>query len=421
MASTPVPSTLVGELLAPVSSEGRAFVDLLAAHLPYVREAAVDHDRAGSFPVEVFDRFRRAGILAATVPSELGGLGVSRMHDVALGLLRVAQADASTALALHMQLSRGLTLTYEWRHGSAEARALAERLMQLVAKGEAIICGAVKDAARPITRLTPAPDGGWILNGRKTLVSLAPVATHLVVYSEVHVANEPLRLAAPVLTRQTPGLTVLDNWDGLGMRSSGTVDIVFDNCYVPAGDVLPRAAVGARDDAVLAGQTVSSVTMLGIYAGVAQAARDLTVTALSKRSGAPAAATRTLMAEAEARLFALRAAAAAALRNADELADDFSLDPDQRGRRMMTPFQCAKMMVNHLAAEVVNHCMTVVGGSSYSARHPLARLYRDVRAGGFMQPYTYTDAVDYISGQVLGLDQDNDYVSARAIKARREL
>lgn len=409
-----------GDLLAPATPEGKAFLDLLARHLPYVREVSAEHDAAGTFPFEVFDLFRREGVLAATVPTQLDGLGVSRMHDVALGLLKVAEVDASTALALHMQLSRGLTLTYEWLHGTPEAQALAERLMRAVARGDAVICGAVKDAPRTITKLTPAPGGGWLLNGRKTLVSLAPAATHLVVYSEVHVDGEPFRLAAPVLTRETPGLQVLDNWDGLGMRSSGTVDIAFDNCPVSAEDVLPRAIVGERRDAVLAGHTVSSVTMLGIYTGVATAARDLTMASIEGRPAAAGAAIRTLVAQIEARLFALRSAAAAALRNADDLAYDFSLEADERGRRMMTPFQCAKLMVNQLAADVVDDCMTVLGGRSYSARHPIARIYRDVRAGRFMQPYTYVDAVDYLSAQALRLPHDNDYVSARALKARQQ-
>ena len=193
MTITPVRTPAAGELLAPFSKEGQALLDLLAEHLPYVREVSGEHAREGTFPFEVFDRFRRSGVLAATVPGELGGLGVSSMHDVALGLRTLAEVDASVALALHMQLSRGLTLTYEWRFGTPAAQALAERLMRSVATGEAVICGAVKDAPHASTRLTPGPGGGWLLNGRKTLVSLAPAATHFAVCAEVHVPAEPIR------------------------------------------------------------------------------------------------------------------------------------------------------------------------------------------------------------------------------------
>jgi L-evernosamine nitrososynthase len=333
-------------------------------------------------------------------------------------LLRVPEADASAALALHAQFSRGITLTYEWRHSPPQTQALAERLLRSMARGEAVVCGAVKDHPSGVTQLLPDGSGGWLLSGRKTLVTMAPIATHFVVSAQAPVAGGATLLCAPIVARDTPGLSILDTWDGPGMRASGTLDVAFDNCLVPAGDVLARGRVGAHSDAALAGQTVSSITMLGIYAGVTQAARDLAVDTVLRRSGTPPAASRTLIAEIDARLYALRATAAAAVVNADELSADHEADPDERGRRMMTPFQCAKLMVNQLAVAVVDDCLTVVGGATYLAEHPLARLYRDVRAGWFMQPYTYIDGVDYLSAQALDLERDNNYVSVRAVASR---
>jgi alkylation response protein AidB-like acyl-CoA dehydrogenase len=153
--------------------------------------------------------------------------------------------------------------------------------------------------------------------------------------------------------------------------------------------------------------------MLGIYTGVAQAARDLAVQTVSRRADPPAAA-RTLIADIEAQLYTLRVAAGAAIAGADRLSTDGELTPAERGRAMMTPFQCAKLTVNQSSLALVNHCLTVVGGAAYAGAHPLARLYRDVRAGWFMQPYTFVDGVDYLSAQALRLHHDNDYVSARA-------
>ncbi|GLU48705.1 acyl-CoA dehydrogenase [Nocardiopsis ansamitocini] len=399
---------------APVTPEGKALLALIDGVLPQIRDSAQHNDHHGSFPFDTFDTFRRNGVMGATVPAQLGGLGVGLLGDVALALLAVAHADASTALALHVQFSRGLTLAYEWRHGTAPARMAAERLLRSMATGEAVVCGAVKDHPSAVTRLVPDGSGGWLLSGRKTLVTLAPIGTHFVIHAQRQVEGEPTALAAPVLTRDTPGFSVIDTWDGLGMRASGTVDVAFDRCPVPDERVVVRTAVGARDDAVLAGQTVSSITMLGIYVGVAQAARDIAVAECRGRRAHPPAAVRTLVAEIEARLYALRVTAASALAEADAVAEGIVDDPAERGRRMMTPFQCAKMTVNHMALAIVNDCLTVVGGAAYSGGHPLARLYRDVRAGWFMQPYTYVDGVDYLSGQALGLDHDNDYVSARA-------
>ncbi|WP_217919530.1 acyl-CoA dehydrogenase family protein [Actinomadura sp. BRA 177] len=402
----------------PFTASGRALLDRLAAYEPRIRAEAERNDRAGVLSAEVFKGFAEDGIMGATVPAELGGLGVSRLHDVAVALKRLAESDPSAALALHVQFSRGLTLTYEWRYGAPHARILAERLLRSMATGVAVVCGAVKDAPGVVTELAPDGAGGWLLSGRKTLVSLAPLGTHFFVHAQRRVDVGPTRFVVPLVRRDTPGFAVLDDSGGLGMRASGTVDIVFDRCPVPADEILVRAPepAGGRNDAVLAGHTVSSITMLGIYAGAAQAARDLAVGTAARRSADPPAAVRTLIADIDARLYSLKASAVAALVNADVHNDDLGADPAERGRAMMTPFQCAKQMVNRLAAEVVDGCLTVVGGAAYAGGHPLGRLYRDVRAGWFMQPYTYVDGVEYLSGQALGIDRDNDYVSLRAAR-----
>ncbi|MER5649367.1 acyl-CoA dehydrogenase family protein [Streptosporangium sp. NPDC002524] len=397
-------AAMQGELLEPITSEGRDLLHLIETHRPAIAEAAPDNDRRGSFPHDVFEGLRKDGVLGATVPSALGGLGVERMHDVSLALLRVAEADASTALALHMQLSRALTLTYEWRTGPAHARALAERLLRGMGSGEAVVSTGVKDIPRDRrpTTLTPADDGGWLLSGGKTLVSMAPMATDFAVYAQTRVPGQRPQSGMAVLTRDTPGLTVMDNWDGLGMRASGSVDIVFEDCRIAPEDVVLRGPAGEQNLAMLAGQTVSSITMLGIYTGIAQSAREIAVSTLLRRGAAGAAAARTLVAEMDARLFTMRSTVAAALARADRLSYDDSGDPQERGPAMMTPFQCAKMVVNQLAPAIVFDAQTLIGGASFSAAHPLARLYRDVRAGGFMQPYTFVDAVDYLSAQALG-------------------
>ncbi|GAB3834759.1 acyl-CoA dehydrogenase family protein [Dactylosporangium cerinum] len=270
----------------PRTKEGRALLDLIEPHLARIRAEAREHDERSAFPVETFAAFAKDGLMGATVPAELGGLGVTRLHDVAAGLAAVAAADAATALAWHVQLSRGLTLTWEWRHGEPPVRRLAESLLRAMAGGEAAICGAVKDHPRSVTTLSRDAAGRWALSGRKMLVSMAPVATHFVVHAQTRVDGEPA-LTVVVLPRDTPGLAVLEDWNGLGMRASGTCDVAFGDCPVAEDAILSRRPVGGHNDAVLAGQTVSSVTMLGIYCGIAQEARDIAVGRFAAGSGEP--------------------------------------------------------------------------------------------------------------------------------------
>lgn len=414
MPTEQAPPARAGNLRSPLTPEGRVLLDLVVRHVPRIRAEAEENDRRAAFPGETFAAFGKDGLMGATVPAELGGLGVTHLHDVATALATVAEADASTALAWHVQLSRGLTLTWEWRNGAPPTRALAEQLLRSMTSGEAAVCGAVRDHPAAVTTLRRDGAGRWSLSGRKTLVSMAPIATHFFVHAQVEIAGEAPTLTVAMLPRDTPGLAVLDDWNGLGMRASGTADVAFDNCPVADDAVLPRRALGGHNDAVLAGQTVSSITMLGIYCGIAQAARDIAVARCAGGSGEPPPAAVTLLAEIEARLFAMRATAGAALIDADAASAEAGGDPAERGRRMMTPFQSAKMTVNHLSLGIVNDSLTIVGGAAYSAAHPLSRLARDVRAGWFMQPYTYPDGVNYLSMRALSRQRDNDYVSARA-------
>ena len=414
MASRTLRPVPAGLLRSPATAAGRRLLDRLDRHLPRIADTARENDRTGRFPTDIFEAFAEDGVLGATAPAELGGLGVDRLHDVALALATVAAADASTALALHVQFSRGLTLTHDWRHGATTTgRALARKLLSGMGDGTSLICGTVKDHHSAVTTLTPDEAGGWVLNGRKTLVTMATVATDFVVHALWRRADGGITLTTPVVSKHTPGVKVLETVAGVGMCASGTVDVLFEDCPVPDEDVIVRGQAGEGTDAALAGQTVSSITMLGIYAGIAGAARDLVVGRYAGHAEPPAAV-RTLIAGIETDLFTLRAAVTAALAEADARTTDLTGDQDERGRAMMLPFQCAKATVNQLGPKIVNDSLIAVGGMSYSAAHPLSRLYRDVRAGAFMQPYTHLDAVEFLSAQALGLRRDNDYISVRA-------
>ena len=88
--------------LTPLTDAGRRFTALAEEHARDFATRAERHDREGSFPVENIEALRRSGAGGATVPAELGGLGVDSVHDYVAGVNRLGRGDGSTATAAHM-------------------------------------------------------------------------------------------------------------------------------------------------------------------------------------------------------------------------------------------------------------------------------------------------------------------------------
>ena len=152
--------------------------------------------------------------------------------------------------------------------------------------------------------------------------------------------------------------------------------------------------------------------LVGAFLGIAEAARDLIVEAVtmrrrgsSGRSLAERHSIQHLIAEIEIDLAAARAMLARTTTTADAF---FSHHPAGRVplvelHALMKDFQCAKWFVNHKAIEIVDGALTASGGAGYLTINPLARLYRDVRAGPFMQLFSPNEAFEYIGKVTLGI------------------
>jgi alkylation response protein AidB-like acyl-CoA dehydrogenase len=208
-----------------------------------------------------------------------------------------------------------------------------------------------------------------------------------------------------------PGFEPQNDWDALGMRASGSQSVVLDNCRVAEGAVTIVGAWGRWSPAGLLARTVTNLVLVAVFLGIAERARELAVEAAAKQTrtkwgGAVGAApgVQHLLGEIDIELAAARAVLDVTSRDLDEfLAAAQGRSPSlAQGHAIMRDYQSAKWTANRNAISIVSKAMDVVGGGAFNSSNELSRLYRDVRAGPFMQPYSPIEMHEYIGQVALG-------------------
>jgi alkylation response protein AidB-like acyl-CoA dehydrogenase len=174
---------------------------------------------------------------------------------------------------------------------------------------------------------------------------------------------------------------------------------------------------GEWSEPYLTGNLIIATGLAGVFLGIAEAARDLTIEAVKTRRKGPSARPlaerypiQHLVAGMEIDLAASRAILA---RTALAVDTFFGRQPAEgiplhELHQLMKDLQCAKWFVNRKAIDIVDRALTTSGGAGYLSGNPLSRLYRDVRAGPFMQPFSPNEAFEYIGKVTLGLDPKLD-------------
>jgi alkylation response protein AidB-like acyl-CoA dehydrogenase len=295
----------------------------------------------------------------------------------------------------------------------ADAIAGLEQFSQALGGGFVAMANATEagtDIRYPMTEITKV-DGGWRLDGRKIFGTLSPVADVMIVSCRRRRENGTYGAGNAIVFRGTPGQTILDNWDALGMRASGSNDVVYENCVIPDEMFFERDDWGELGEGLLVIGTAGNIGLLGAFVGIAEAARDYVAEMLRKRTkqptGRPLAERRGIqhaMAELEMGLQTCRAHLAWIGEHADRVLVDrpvMSVSLEEL-HELMAAFQASKLVVQRTAIDVVDKALQVSGGAGYFSASPLARWYRDVRAGPFMQPLSANDAHEYIGRVSLG-------------------
>jgi alkylation response protein AidB-like acyl-CoA dehydrogenase len=353
--------------VASESDEIGALVEAFAAE-------AGQHDRDGSFPFDNMARLQEAGLLNLTARREDGGedAGLARVTSL---VGEIAQGCSSTALILAMQLIQLKTVSTSpaWpahlRSRVARGAGRYGELINALRVEPALGTPARGGMPETIARQT---DSGWSITGRKIYSTGSPGLTWMLVFARTD-EDEP-RTGLWLVPARSAGIRIVESWDQLGLRASGSHDVLFQDVVVPADcavDVRPPADWGRRDPLQAAWSTL---TIAALYTGVATAARDWLVRFLRERVpanlGAPLA-TLPRMQEAVGQIEGLLATNRRLIASA-------AADHDSGIAVSGTELGLIKTIAAENAIDAVQRALQLTGNHGLARSNPLERHLRDV-------------------------------------------
>jgi len=326
-------------------------------------------DEAQAWPGDTIAELGRLGLMGVLFPQELGGAGLGYL-EYTVAIEELARVDASIALIVAAHNS--LCSNHIFQAGSEAQR---HRYLSKLTTGEWIGAwsltepGAGSDAGG--TRTTAVRDGAfWVLNGAKTFTTNGSHADVCVVMALTDRTGGKHGISAFVVEKGTPGFRPGKKENKLGMRASDTSELVFEECRVPAENLVGREGEGFVDALrILDGGRISIAALaVGLAQGAYEAARRY---ALQRRQfGKPIADFQAIQWKLADMATAIEAARLL-VRRAAVLKD--------AGRKVTRESAMAKLFASETAVQVANEGVQIHGGYGFIKDYPAEKYYRDVK------------------------------------------
>ena len=326
-------------------------------------------DRESHFPREELRKLGELGALGMVVPEQWGGAAMDYV-SLALTLEEIAAGDGATSTIVSVQNSVvcGPILAF----GND---AQKEKYLKPLARGEWLGCFCLTEPhvgsdAGAITTRAERKGDGYVLNGVKQFITTGKNADVAIVFAVTDKAAGKKGISAFIVDTRTPGYTVARVEDKLGQHASDTAQIVFEDCEVPAANLLGAEGGGYR--IALANLEAGRIGIAAQAVGMARAALDAALAYARERVafGKPIAehqAVNFRLADMAVQIEAARQLVwhAASLRDA--------------GEPCLKEASMAKLFATEMAERVCSDAIQIHGGYGYVSDFPVERIYRDVR------------------------------------------
>jgi alkylation response protein AidB-like acyl-CoA dehydrogenase len=350
---------------------------------------AAQADAEDSFVAANYAELKSSGLVAAAVPSDLGGLGATppELCDM---LRALGRACGSTGLAFSMHTHLVTSSAWMWRHQNAPLQDLLRR----VATQKLILMTSGGSDWLPGSGSARRVEGGYRVSGRKSFASGAPVADLFMtgaIAEDSPGRREVLHFTLPV---QAPGVRVQSNWKTLGMRATGSHDVLLEDVFVADGDIAVRRTPGIWHPLFHIVSMFAQPLVFAVYLGIAQAARDRALELARKRRQTPH------LLDLVGRL--LNEVRALELAHADMLDAAASDDP---GFAITNRLGTARALAGSSVLRAADLAFQVVGGAGFFRDAGFERLFRDLQGARFHPPQD-AEQHQLAARLALGLDPD---------------
>ncbi|MDX9818102.1 MAG: acyl-CoA dehydrogenase [Desulfococcus multivorans] len=334
-----------------------------------VAATAAERDKSKEFPAENLKQMGELGLMGMMVPVEYGGEGADTISYV-LALSEIAYSCASTAVV--MSVHNSIVCESILNFGS---EAQKKRILPRMTDAEIIGAFALTEphaGSDPVSQLTTAVKDGdhYVINGTKRFITTGKNCGLVIVTAKTDEAEKHRGISAFIVEKGTPGLIVGNVEDKMGLRASDTTDLIFEDCRVPAENLLGREGDGFK--IAMKGLDGGRIGIAAQSVGVAQAALDNAVKyakgrdqfgqKISKFQGI-----RWYIADMATEIEAARQLmfSAAAMKD--------------RGEKYTQQASMAKLFASEMVNRITGKCLQIHGGYGFTKDYVIERLYRDAR------------------------------------------
>ena len=349
-------------------------IDMLRDHVYNFAQAEIaplaeKADESNAFPNDLWPKLGEMGLLGVTVSEQYGGSDMGYLaHTVAMEEVSRASAGIGLSYGAHSNLC----VNQIFKNGNDAQR---EKYLPKLVSGEHIGALAMSEpnaGSDVVSMKLRAEKKGdvYVLNGNKMWITNGPDANTFVIYAKTDVNAGPKGITAFIVEKDFPGFSQAQKLDKLGMRSSNTCELVFEDCEVPAENILGHEGGGVR--VLMSGLDYERLVLSGGPLGIMQACMDIVVPYIHDRkqfgqSIGEFQLVQGKVADMYTQMNAARAYVYAVARSCD------------RGETTRKDAAGAILYSAELATKMALDAIQLLGGNGYINEYPTGRLLRDAK------------------------------------------